>query len=315
MMDSKTAGLQYRRFLCPGPAEMKLFGDPFRPLEPECRVVQFNQPLAPAELQGAANLMRYRPDVELYVYGLAARNLDFLQYFGGLRRLHLMLYALEDIAGFSHLTGSLEELVFGRTKKTFSLRFLEGLPHLSVLFLVGHKKDLSFAHSLTKLRKLGLSGITLPDLSVLLPLKELHDLSILLGATTNLRLLPEFLRLESFFLMRITKLSDLDVLQDLRALKKLRLDWMRNVTSLPSFARLLSLQDVNLDTMKGLTDLSPVALAPSLRSVTVSAMPQLSADSFRCFLNHPRLEHLWAFTGRARVNEEVRRMFPGIAKG
>src|SRR2546430_14721073 len=46
--------------------------------------------------------------------------------------------------------------------------------------------------------------------------------------------------------------------------KTVRLDRMRNVTSLPSFSRLARLDNVELDTMKGLTDLSPVAAAPAL---------------------------------------------------
>jgi len=309
-MDRATTGLRYRRFLLTDPAEMERLGDPFRPLEPECKVVQFSQTLSAGELQKAADLMRHRPDVELYVYGLAATNLDFLQYFSDLRRLHLSLYKLEDIGGLSHLNGSLEELTLGGTKKAFSLRFVETLPNLRALFLVGHKKDLASIQILSKLRKLGLSGITLPDLSALSPMKELQDLSIFLGATTNLELLADFSLLQSLFLMRITKLYDLEVLKNLRALKTLRLDWMRNVTSLPTFAGLAHLEEVILDTMKGLTDLSPVALAPSLRTLTVTSMPQLSAENFRCFLNHSKLERLHAYTGRAKVNEEVRRMFP-----
>ena len=129
---------------------MERLGDPFRPLEPECKVVQFSQTLSAAELQKAADLMRHRPDVELYVYGLAATNLDFLQYFSDLRRLHLSLYKLEDIGGLSHLNGSLEELTLGGTKKAFSLRFIETLPNLRALFLVGHKKDLASIQILSK---------------------------------------------------------------------------------------------------------------------------------------------------------------------
>jgi hypothetical protein len=87
--------------------------------------------------------------------------------------------------------------------------------------------------------------------------------------------------------MRITKLFDLGVLSDLLSLKTLRLDWMRNVTSLPSFAWLARLDNVELDTMKGLTDLSPVAAAPALRRLCVTGMPQLTAESFRLRRSSP----------------------------
>jgi hypothetical protein len=290
------------------------FGDPFRPLEPECSVIQFDQPLAPAQLRRAADLIAARPDVELYVYRGASRDLGFLEYFATVRRLHLALYDLDDIAGFAYLQGSLEELTFGRTKKKFSLRFIETLPRLKKLFLVGHKSDLHAIGALSELTNLGLSGITLADLSLLLPLTGLRKLSILLGGTKNLGLLPRFTRLEDLFLMRIAKLFDLGVLGDLQGLKTLRLDWMRNVTSLPSLAGLSRLDNVTLDTMKGLTDLSPLSTAPELRRLAVAGMPQLTAESFRCFIGHPRLEELWAYTGKSTVNEQVKRMFPLIAR-
>ena len=51
---------------------------------------------------------------------------------------------------------------------------------------------------------------------MLLSLTGLRKLSILLGGTTNLALLPRFPELEDLFLMRITKLFDLGVLGILR---------------------------------------------------------------------------------------------------
>lgn len=305
--------IQKRRLLSDDPATIAHFGDPFRPLEPDCKVVQFERPLTPTQLQKAGQLVADRPDVQLYVYTNASRDLDFLRYFPLLRRLHVALYGLEDITGFSHVAANLEDLTFGPTKKTFSLRFLKGMPLLKSLFLAGHKKDLPVVSELVNLTNLGLSGLTLPDLSLLLPLTRLRALSIFLGSTTNLALLPRLPSLEELWLMRITKLSDLSVLGDLVGLRKLHLDWMRNVTSLPSLARLDRLEDVTLDTMKGLTDLAPLAAAPSLRKLTVCGMTQLTAESFRCLVGHPRLAELCVYAGR-RVKEEVERMFSGIAR-
>src|SRR5262245_4686762 len=179
-------GLFHRRFLTDDPGMRERFGDPFRPLEPECSVIQFHEPLTQSQLERAGQLIADRPDVQLYVYFDASRDLNFLRYFPNLRRLHLSLYKLEDITGFSAVAPSLQELNFGNTKRTFSLRFLETMPELRDLFLVGHKKDISTVSGGTKLVSLGLSGITLPDLSLLLPLTALRALQIFLGGTTNL---------------------------------------------------------------------------------------------------------------------------------
>ena len=301
-----------RRFLGAGGSSIEAVR--FAPLEPECKVIQFGQPLSQNELQIAGSLIHGRPDVELYVYGNASRDLDFLRYFEDVRRLNLQLYELEDISGLSHLRGRLEDLNFGKTRRTFSLRFLESLPTLKKLFIVGHRKDIGAVHGLHGLSSLGFSGITLPDLAVVEPLAQLREFFLYLGGTRNLTSLQRLPHLENLSMMRITKMSDLSILRELESLKTLSLDWMRNVTSLPSFASLSRLKRVKLDTMKGLTNLSPIAAAPALQRLTIGAMPQLDADSFRCLVGHPCLDELYAYTGKKSTNEAVKRMFPGIAR-
>ena len=288
--------------------------DPFRPLEPECAVLQFSQPLSAGELGKAGELLHGRSDVQLYVYGRASQDLDFLEHFAGLKRLQVALYELEDVGGLVHVAETLEEFTFGQAKRTFSLRFLENLRRLRALFLTGHKKDLAAIAAAPAITRLGLSMITLPGLSPILPLANLTDLSLLLGGTRDLGLLPRFGMLEKLMLMRITKMSDLGVLAHLHGLKALHLDWMRNVTRLPSLAPLASLRRVRLDTMKGLTDLSAVAAAPALEELSITNMPQLSADAFACLAGHKRLKKLWAYTGRTKVNQQVKAMFAGIAQ-
>ncbi len=110
---------QYRRVLSGAGPE----ADPFRPLEAECRVVQFSQPLTPSELAKVGDLLAGRPDVQLYVYGRASHDLDFLGHFPGLKRLQVALYELEDIGGPADVAGTLEEFTVGPTKKRYSVLF------------------------------------------------------------------------------------------------------------------------------------------------------------------------------------------------
>jgi internalin A len=302
-----------RRFLSTHPQWVAQFGDPFRPLEADCKVIQFDQPLTDAQLRQASSLISDRPDVQLYVHGRASRDLDFLGFFPGLKRLDISLYELENIDGFAS-AGALELLVFGKTKARFPLGFLARMSRLDSLFLQGHKTELAVVGGLTGLTSLGLSGITLPDLGLLTPLKRLRELRLLLGSTNNLGLLTALPALEDLFLMRLTGLEDLGVLADLTGLARMRLDWMRNVTELPSFAPLTALEEVNLDTMKGLTELAPVAAAPNLRRLLITTMPQLTAEAFAPLVGHPTLAEVRAYTGRNRVNEAVKRLLPGIAR-
>jgi len=150
-----------RRFLTNDRGVFERFGDPFQPLEPECRAIQFDEPLTEEQLQRAGCLIEDRPDVELYVYGRVWRDLSFLKFFPTLRRLHVALYSLDDISGFADLH-DLRALTFGETQKQFSLRFVERWPGLKLLFMVHHRTDLRSIQSLADLESLGLSGYTCP---------------------------------------------------------------------------------------------------------------------------------------------------------
>lgn len=295
--------------------------DSFEPLGPECDLVTVGQPLdSPEYLERLASLLRDRPDVTLRVHTKAGRDLEFLEYFPGLRRLSVDIWELEDIAGFSHLQGGLELLHFGKTKKRFSLRFLDAMPALQTLSLEGHSKDFAAVGGLSRLTSLALRGITLPDLSALAPLTGLTHFALLLGGTANLSQLAALPRLQTLSLMRVNKLSDLSILAELSSLRTLDLDWMRNVTSLPSLAPLTHLEDVTLETMKGLTGIAAVAAAPALRRLTVAGMPQLDVEAFRCLVGHPCLAELVLHPSLGGVNLKkpvlaaVKQLLPGIVR-
>jgi hypothetical protein len=289
-------------------------GDPFRPLEPECRVVQFSKPLSQGELRRAGEIMAGRPDVVLRVFQRKAADLQFLRHFPGLARLQLEIFELESLEGLDHAAPTLELFFFGKTKKRFSVGFLKRMPRLKDLHLGGHTKDLATLGELACLTAVSLRGITLADLSLLLPLQDLSDLSLRLGSTHDLGLLPKFRRLRRLDLMRLTGLADLAMLSELEGLELLTLDWLRNVTGLPSFALLKRLRHVSLDTMKGLTSLEPVAAAPALEYLQVVGTPQLKPGHFACLVGHPTLKTLDAAPGGWKAYHEIKRMLPGVAR-
>ena len=275
--------------------------------------------MAPGELEKLAGLLENRPDVTLHFHTAPSKDLEFLKFFPGVRRLSVHLWSLENIHGFSYVAGQLEHLSFGRTQKRFSLKFLQDMPTLKALSLEGHSKDMSSIGHLAQLTSLALRSITLPDLSALAPLRELTSLGLLLGGTRNLAQLAELPKLQALDLLRINRLEDLSILAKLASLQKLGLDSMRNVTALPNLAGLAHLNEVSLETMKGLTELTAVAAAPNLRRLTIAGMPQLEVDAFRCLVGHPTLQELrlWsslegAVNLKKSVRDAVMQLLPGI---
>jgi len=302
-----------RRFLDARSSLIVEQGDPFRPLEPEIRIVQFGGALTEAELAKAGRLVAERPDVWLRVHLAKSADLGFLKHFPGLRHLDLEVFELDSVEGLSHVRDSLQSFHFGKTRKIIPLRWLADLPNLRNLYLCGHKKDIEVLGRLVDLTQLSLRGLTFPDLALLLPLTRLRGLSLHLGGTRDLRMLPVFAELEEINLLRITGLCDLSMLAEVGALKTLTLDWMQNVTRLPSFAPLRQLESVAMETMKGLTSLEPIAAAPALRTLEIINMPHLKAANFACLLGHRSLRTLRAFPGGNKVHMEIKKMFPGVA--
>jgi hypothetical protein len=129
---------------------------------------------------------------------------------------------------------------------------------------------------------------------------RLRGLSMHLGRTSDLRLLPRFPELEEINLLRITGLSDLSMLAELTAPKALTLDWLRNLTSLLSLAPLQHLETVSMETIRGLTSLASIAAAPALQRLEIITMPQLKPADFACLVGHPSLRVLRAYPGGKR---------------
>ena len=97
-------------------------------------------------------------------------------------------------AGACNLTlrSPLESFGFGQTKsRNISLDFLRRFTRLKDLGLQSHTKNIEAVSSLSHLEQLTLRSITLPDLKLLLPLRQLWSLDIKLGGTKDLRLLPQ----------------------------------------------------------------------------------------------------------------------------
>ena len=161
-------------------------------------IVQFPHPLTDREYRKVAKLLDGHPNVTLRAYGLKFTDLEFLRFFPEVRRFQAdYMSRLESMDGLRHLRDDLESLVLGETKtaRQFSLNFLRGFPRLRRLYLERHTKDFAVIGELTDLDDLTLRSITLPDLSILLPLSSLLSLDLKLGGTKDLALLPQIGRL------------------------------------------------------------------------------------------------------------------------
>jgi internalin A len=280
-------------------------------LDPRCRVVQFSSPLSDAELRKVADFMRGYPEVPLRVYGHYGEgcNLNFLRYFPFLRQFQVDVFDLQDIDGLRYLPDNLEFVGFSQTRsKRFSLAFLSRFRSLRQLYIESHKKDIAVLSELTSIEELTLRSITLPDLSLLLPLRQLVSLDIKLGGTKDLALLPEVGRLRYLELWMIRGLEDISSVGQVHTLQYLFLQALKRVESVPSLRDLRLLRRVHLETMKGLSDLQPIADAPVLEELLVIDMPHLQPEALRPFVGHRTLRAAAVGLGSLKKNAAAKSM-------
>lgn len=289
-----------------------------RPLDPRCRVVQFCDPLTETDFTKLSVFMQKHPEIPLRIYGHYGQkcNLDFLTHFQFLRGFVVDCFELEDIAGLQYLPDNLEYFWFGDTKsKRFSLEFLERFQSLKSLFLENQTKHIEVLSNLHSLESLTLRSITLPDLSILLPLKNLLSLDIKLGGTKDLSLLPRLGRLRYLELWMVKGLSNIASIAGSTTLQYLFLQALKNVSEVPALLNLAYLRRVHLETMKGVRDLTPIADAPALEELLILDMRHLQPEHFRPFVGHPTLKKVTAGLGSIRKNVAVERLLDLPAVG
>ena len=287
-----------------------------RPLDPLCAVVQFNSLPSEQDLLRLAKLMEGRPDVALRAYGGydgTIDNLEFLRFFPQLTRFHadaLRYRKFNDIDGLRYLPDSLVELSLGQTQRRFSLASLGRFRSLRRLSLKGNQKDIEVISTLTMLEELTLRSLTLPDLSILVPLRRLRSLDIKLGGTRDLRLLPDLGPLAYLELWMIRGLEDISPVGELTSLQYLFLQDLPRIDRLPDLSRMIRLRRIDIEGLKSLTDLSPLLTAPSLEELFLVNSAHLSPEHLECLVGHPTLKAAGLGLGSKRKNDAAEKLLP-----
>ena len=123
--------------------------------------------------------------------------------------IDLRYHALTSTDGLRYLSDDLEELGLGATKRRLDLAPLGRFTRLRRLGLEGHTKNIEVLSVLTYLEDLLLRSITLPNLSLLSPLRHLPRLTVKLGGTRDLGPIAEIGRIEYLEIWMVRGLSDL----------------------------------------------------------------------------------------------------------
>jgi internalin A len=286
-----------------------LRGVDFAAPRPELRTVQFKSLPDDTSLARLAEFLTEHPELGLRVfagYDGSITDLEFLRFFSGVQRVSIDLryHALTSAEGLRYLSDELEELGLGATRRRLDLAPLARFTRLRRLGLEGHTKNIDVLSGITSLEDLTLRSITLPDLSLLSPLRNLRSLAIKLGGTKDLRPISEVGRLEYLEIWMVRGFSDLTPIAGMRHLRSLFLQALTRVSQLPDLRLCHQLERVYIEALKHLVDLRPLREAPSLRHLLLVDMPQLRWENVEVLKDHRTLQGLALGTGSRKRNEE-----------
>jgi hypothetical protein len=279
-----------------------------RPFKATAGVVQFESMMTDVDFARLSEWLRAYPHIRFRAFGSydgSIRNLEFLRFFPTVHHFSAdALYrSLESLDGLRHLPKDLEALTIGWTKRKLDLGILGRFKELKALYLEGQTRGIDVLSELTLLEDLTLRSITLPDLSLLLPLDRLLSLDLKLGGTKDLGLLPRIGKLKYLELWMIKGLTDISAIGHLRHLRYLFLQSLRRVETLPDLSEAVELRRVHLQTMKGIRDLRPLATAPALEELLLVDMVHLRPDDVRCLVGLPNLKAFSAGLGSIKKND------------
>jgi hypothetical protein len=284
------------------------------PLSPRCEVVQFKSLPSEPDLRRLAEFLTDYPNMRLRAYGGydgSISDLEFLRFFPRVRRFHVTSLRYQDfisIDGLRFLPDDLEELAIGQTQRRLSLEPLARFQSLRTLYLEAQTKQIEVISGLPSLEDVTLRSITLPDLSLLAPLRRLRSLDIKLGGTQDLAVLPQLESLAYLELWGIRGLEDISPIATLGALQYLFLQDLARVDRLPNMTRMSSLRRVHIENLKNLTDLSPLLTAPALEELVMVNARHLTPEHFARLTSHPTLTSAQIGLGSKRKNDLVARL-------
>lgn len=268
--------------------------------------------LTDSDFARLADWFRKYPQLSLRVGsdkpGGSIADLEFLRFFPFIRHFGAvtLFHSLQSIEGLRFVSPDLETLDIGATKHKLDLAVLERFPRLKWLALEGQTKGIAAISTLTALEDLTLRSITLPDLSLLLPMTGLRALDIKLGGTKDLSLLPRIGKLEYLELWMIKGLTDLSAVGRLPRLRYLFLQALRRVEKLPDLSMDTDLRRVHIETMKGIRDLRPLATAPALEQLALVDMLHLQPEDLRPLVGLQNLKGVDVGLGSDRKNKAAR---------
>lgn len=224
--------------------------------------------------------------------GFSEPDLDFLEAWPGVRRLHVLDHRLRDIRGIHTLGGSLEKLDLGRVDPRAKID-LGLLPHLKTLS--GSWRQLGpTLDRLHHLERMWVADFTGPDLTALSSHGELESLSLVgarsLQSVAGAGSLQHLSHLKIALAPRLSSVSHLRPLAD--SLTELWIQTCRSFTALEDIGALGSLRFLAVADCGEFPSLTPLRPLVHLETLYAWGTTKIADADLQPLLELPRLREV-----------------------
>jgi hypothetical protein len=183
-------------------------------------------------------------------------DLSFLGHYKGIEALAVDLPKLQSIEPVANLKESLQIFSLSKIENSkVSMSPIGLCENLEQLSLGRNEKDFDQIANLGKLKELGLGGCQDSQLEVISAFEDLRRLYLGFGTCRSLRPLSTLKRLEELDILWVKRLDDISVIGEFTELKYIRLDSLKQVSSIPQLKEHKKLKTLICICLNGLESL------------------------------------------------------------
>ena len=253
-------------------------------------------------------LLRRIPDVKVLSVDCLTRAEKFSEVSNlrSLEKLSIGVFELKelDILSSENLF-SLKGLCVSETRSSaLNLDHLRRYRELKALTICGHTKNIQAIGELSGLEQLGLSSIKRTNLDFVNRLKELKDLTIILGGRDNINEIAEN-NIENLEIIWVRGFNEFANISRFKSLKKLRIENQIKLERLEFDDNLPFLKTVHIFNCKSLRTINGLINLSALYDLRL-AMIDIDFDEFLAQPMPESLRKLAIYTGKERKNRDLR---------
>lgn len=234
-----------------------------------------------------------------------AVGLEYISSLENLEELGIGIFNLESFGFLRTIPSRITSLFLLATRsKKPRLDVLERFQDLRTLYLEGQQNDISVLMQLQKLEDVTLHSISTTGLEYLTVLPRLWSLDIKLGGIRDLSAIAGKESIKYLELWQIRGLSDISTISSLIGLQHLFMQSLRNVSKIPDLSELAKLRRIYLENMKGLIDVRAIFTAPALEEFLHVSAQNIQPEQYHGLLNMPSLRAILVGFGSQQKNQE-----------